>query len=344
MPDKDDFTFFDEEQQDAPKSDLNDLFAESENPGDAEQVTADEAPALKASKPKSTGGASRSRLLLLILLLIVLCGGGAYYFMGLGETSPEPSKPQAKAKKAEPVKKTVSLPPKPVAATQPADTKNAEGKTASSQKVEEKGTQTSVAVAVPPPTPSDKKAEPKAEANVSEPSAAKQTVKAVDPAKPAAPTSVTSDAVGSFTLDAVSYLLAENVHRLEKSLSKLGYQPILSPVKAKVSMTRLSVGSYPQAEAHKMLECARAIEAGAFSMASGDAYEVFAGTFVNMENVHAMQQRFEKEGIKTELVQVEVVRTLNRICFGEFATRDQAKEEAAKMAAAGIKVTVVKAK
>ncbi|PLX84462.1 MAG: hypothetical protein C0614_05120 [Desulfuromonas sp.] len=371
MPDKDDFTFFDEEQQDAPKSDLNALFAESETSADspaepeAEQGTVDEAPAPKEARPKRAGdGSSRTRLLLLVLLLVVLCGGGAYYFMGLGGTSPESAKQQAQAKKAEPVKKTVSLPPKP-AATQPAQTKVAETKTAANQKTEANGAQKSVAVAVPPPTVSDKIAAPKVEADASKPPAAQQPVKApaegkspaasetaetkstspvVKASVPAISIPVKTEAAGRYTLDAGSYLLDENVRRLERSLSQHGYQPILTQVKAKVSMTRLSLGSYPQAEAQKMLEFARTIEPGAFSMASADAYEVFAGTFVDMDNVRSMQQRFEKEGIKTELRQIEVVRTLNRICFGEFATRDQAQKEAVRMADAGIKVSVVKTK
>ena len=56
-----------------------------------------------------------------------------------------------------------------------------------------------------------------------------------------------------------------------------------------------------------------------------------------------MTKLFLAEGIKVHPEPVQVVRTLNRIRFGSFATRDDALAAAAAAGEMGVKAVVVKA-
>jgi hypothetical protein len=60
--------------------------------------------------------------------------------------------------------------------------------------------------------------------------------------------------------------------------------------------------------------------------------------------VDKLTKRFMAEGVKVHPEPVQVVRTLSRIRFGSFATREEAMAAANAVGKAGVKAVVVKAK
>jgi len=360
MPDKDNFTF--DDSDDFPETDLNDAFADGEyvNPDpDPEEEGDDQGETSK--KPWSGGGDSRTRILLILLLLVVGVGAGAYYFMDLGGTTPtvptvpiapervaavvtpqttpvpaQPSTEQAVSAESQPV--TVAVPvPLPPQSAEPAG-QSAEGAPA--------GAAPDVAVATPAPANA-----PPVEAAPAAVVADKPAEMAVVPAE--APATAVSSPVkeeaamkvaaqGAYTLDAGSYLLADSRDKLVKKLRGLGYEPLVTPIKATIDMTRLSLGAFPASEAESTLAFARTIEPTSFSVPAGDGFVIYAGTFLQAQNVDALIARFQKEGLRAKAEPVQVPKTLSRIRFGSFASREEAAEAAKEAASSGVKSTVVK--
>jgi cell division septation protein DedD len=148
----------------------------------------------------------------------------------------------------------------------------------------------------------------------------------------------------AYTLDAGSYLLEANQKALVEKIKQLGYEPFISPVKATLDMTRLRLGTFGKNEVQEALNFARTIEPGSYSAPAGDQYVVYAGTFLMKSNVDKLSQRFQVEGMKVRPEPVQVVRTLSRVRFGSFATKEDAAAAASEVAAAGLQASVVKFK
>ena len=178
---------------------------------------------------------------------------------------------------------------------------------------------------------------------------AQQTAKAsVAPASKPMPTPEPAAAPkqvagGDFALDAGSYLFESNRDSLITRIKKLGYKPLVTPVDAKVDMTRLRLGTYRKEEVQKALEFARSIEPGAYSAPAGDGYVIYAGTFLKQGTVDKLTKRFLAEGVKVHPEPVQVVRTLSRIRFGSFATKEDATAAVNAAGKAGVKAVVVTA-
>lgn len=146
---------------------------------------------------------------------------------------------------------------------------------------------------------------------------------------------------GGFALDAGSYLFESNRDSLITRIKKLGYKPLVTPVDAKLDMTRLRLGTYRKEEVQKALEFARSIEPGAYAAPAGNGYVIYAGTFLKQGTVDKLTKRFLAEGVKVYPEPVQVVRTLSRIRFGSFATRADATAAVNAAGKAGVKAVVV---
>lgn len=314
----------------------------------------------------------------MVLLLVIAAGAGAYYFMGLEGSTPSvptvqvpaqkttksvalPSQPAEAPAKVEPVAAPVTvavpLPPStpPVEAVKVAPVEKpvvvtptpAAPVATSAEKVpaekpamvpaKQPAAQVSVPVPQAKPTPAPAPAAPQ-KAAVSVPSApmsAESTKVAV------APKQVVG---GAFALDAGSYLLESNRESLVTKIKELGYEPLVTPVDATLNMTRLRLGTFGKDEVQEALDFARSIEPGAYSAPAGDGYVVYAGTFLKSSNIDRLSRRFLEEGIKAHPEPVQVVRTLSRIRFGSFATKEEAAAAAQEVERAGLKTAVVKSK
>lgn len=393
MPDKDQFTFDDDdgfpdpdlgEQNESSELDLKTVFSESEYV--AETSVQD------YSEPQEKGGgSSRMRILLMVLLLVVAGAAGAYYFMGLGGTSPSvPTVPVPAQKSA----KSIALPPKPAQAPAvpnkakpvakpatvatvavPPASKTAPVKAAPPKETAAVKKSQEVPVAKPTGNVADAKAttgavarpETQTVAKVAKPAPATQpkaeTTKAVAPSVPAPqkaavavpsatklPESLksvesTKKVVGgTYTLDAGSYLFESNRDVLVMKAKKLGYEPLVTPVDAALDMTRLRLGTFDKDKVQEVLASVRKIEPGAYSAPAGDRYVIYAGTFLQSRNVEKLSQRFVTEGFKVFPEPVQVVRTLSRVLFGSFATKEDAVVAAREATESGLKAEAVKYK
>lgn len=378
MTDKDQFTFDDDDGFPETNLDSQENSPASDFPVDEDSAETDltatsyddeheaETPMQEEPEPKVKKGGSAMRIALLVVLLVVLGGAGVYYFMGLGGTTPSTPAVQVPAQKA---KKSVALPPKPAKApVAPAKTPVVTAKTKEEAKP--------VTVAVPPPPAepvakvADKSAEKKAPAKqlevagkpkpaeqletqvVSptpkpEPAMEKMAVVAPPVPKPVnLPKQVTAKqlAGGAYALDAGSYLLESNRKALVTKIKKLGYEPLITPVDATLDMTRLRLGTFSKDEVQEALDFARTIEPGSYSAPAGEQYVIYAGTFLNTRVADKLTQRLLAEGIKVYPEPVQVVRTLSRIRFGSFATKEDAAAAAREVGEVGLKAEVVKSK
>lgn len=374
MPDKDQFTFDDDDDfpetnpggrkdslesylgtdDNSPEADLSGVFSDGEHEA--------EKPMNEEPEPKAKGGgSSMMRIILMVLLLVVVVAAGAYYFMGLGGTTPSVPTVLVPAQKT---KKSVALPPQ----TAKAPVVPAKAPVIPTQAGE---AAKPVTVAVPPPPPpaetevtaaektADKAAEKTAPAKqpaiaakpqpVLVPQSAKKTV--AEKPKPVKQTAIQvvapatkQVAGGAYGLDAGSYLLESNRKILAAKIKKLGYEPIITPVDATLHMTRLRLGTFGKDEVQEALDFARTIEPGSYSAPADDRYVIYAGTFLKSRNVEKLSQRFLTEGIKVYPEPVQVVRTLSRIRFGSFATREDAAVAAREVGEEGLRAEVVKSK
>ena len=398
MPDKDQFTFDDDDgfpetnldgQKNSPASDLADSFPEDDlsaafSDGEHEAET----PVQEETEPKvKSGGSSMMRIALMVLLLVVAGAGGAYYFIDLGGTTlsvPTVPVPVQKAKKSvalpsQPVKTPVapapsSVPPtqaeevsKPVTAAvsqpsppaesvseaaakpQPVPVPQAAKKVVAEQPKSAKQTTTQVVVPAPKVVPTPEaapapQAKPTATKATSTPAPVPQKTAVEAPPSPKPVTSPKPVADGAYTLDAGSYLLESNQKTLATKINKLGYEPIVTPINATLDMTRLRLGTFSKDEVQEALDFARTIEPGSYSAPAGDQYVIYAGTFLNSRNIEKLTKRLLAEGIRVYPEPVQVVRTLSRVRFGSFATKEDAAAAAREVGESGVKVVVVKSK
>ncbi len=109
-------------------------------------------------------------------------------------------------------------------------------------------------------------------------------------------------------------------------------------------MTRLRLGTFSKDEVQEALAFARTIEPGSYSAPAGERYVIYAGTFLNTRVADKLTQRLLAEGIKVYPEPVQVVRTLSRIRFGSFATKEDAATAAREVGEVGLKAKVVKSK
>lgn len=352
-----------------------DLFGDNLNAGFPENEEEIDDPVDFAPESQEKSGGSRNRTLLMVLLLVIVVAGGAYYFMGLGSSTPSvptvkmpvetpakavavpPPPVKAPAKKAAPEKETpvsvaVPPPPAPAVATTEAKPATASAKPAPVEKPKQEPAMpapTSVAVPAQVPAPEPVKPAP----TVTEKAPKAPPVKAVETktvevdkpvtaAKPdVAPMQV---ADGAYALDAGSYLLESNRKTLVAKIEKLGYHPLVTPVDATIDMTRLRLGTHSKEDVQASLAFAREVEPGSYSVPAGDGYVIYAGTFLKTNNLEKVKKRFLAEGFQVKSEPVQVVRTLSRVRFGSFASKEDAADAASIVAKAGVKAAVVKAR
>ena len=352
-----------------------DLFGDNLNAGFPENEEEIDDPVDFAPERQEKSGGSRNRTLLMVLLLVIVVAGGAYYFMGLGSSTPsvptvkmpveKPAKavavppPPVKApankaapEKEKPVSVAVPPPPAPAVATTEAKPAAAAAKPAPVDKPKQEPAMpapTSAAVPAPVPAPEPVKPGPA----VTEKAPKAPPVKAVETktvevdkpvtaAKPdVAPMQV---ADGAYALDAGSYLLESNRKTLVAKIEKLGYHPLVTPVDATIDMTRLRLGTHSKEDVQASLAYAREVEPGSYSVPAGDGYVIYAGTFLKTNNLEKVKKRFLAEGFQVKSEPVQVVRTLSRVRFGSFASKEDAADAASIVAKAGVKAAVVKAK
>lgn len=305
---------------------------------------------------KDKGGGSRRRVLLLLLLLVVIAAGGYYYTM-MPQDDGGPAAPPKAVVKVE--KKPIAIPAKPErkepAPVQPQE--NEPGPAKPSQSAAVNGQQdtekpavvasdqaSSEPVQTPQQAPLPEAPAPEEDQVTAE--ASKQKDAESEPAsKQVFETSTrtepeTAQPAGAYTLTAGTYLLDSSVKSVSEKIRDLGYEPATKPVKRKVSMTRLEVGTFPVSEAARRKAELKPIAPGVFGIRKGDMETVYAGSFLILDKARRYADKLYVQGIKVEEVPVEVEQTLHRVTFGSFANMDAAREAARLAAEKGVEAQV----
>lgn len=317
MADQDDFTF-DEEESDSEE------WYEEEEP--------------KANKK---GGGSRSRLLLLLLLLVVIAGGAYYYFMILPMDEGPAAPPKAVVKVN---KKPVAMPaPHPEAKPMPAPIPAEKTAETAPAKMPVAAPKPAAPVTAPNPAPV-----PAPEKIATTPAKPAESVKPVESAKDVfekpAETMPAPAVTGAFTLTAGTYLLDSSIKSVSKKIRALGYEPVLTPVKRKITMTRLKLGTYPLDEAATQLARLKAEDPDAFGIRNGNMESVYAGSYLIIDQARRFADKLYAKGIDLSEEPVEVVKTLQRVSFGSFADNASAGAAARQAKAKGVEAQVMKNK
>ncbi len=315
-----------------------DDFTFDEQESDSEEWYEEE-PEKKAKK-----GGSRRRLLLLLLLLLVIAAGG-YYFMMM----PQDEGPGAPPKAVVKVKKQpVAMPAKPPVG-KPAPASPEKGtQEQPAEKPEPKPMPVKAADTAPQP------AQPAPAGVAEKPAPAPAPSPAAAPVKPEAETAKVFETPaekpaadlratgGAYTLTAGTFLFDSSVRNVSGKIRALGYEPVVSPVKGKVSMTRLKVGTYPLAEAAAKKAELKPLAPGVFGIREGEKETVYAGSFLVVDKARHFSDRMYARGIRLEEVPVEVEKTLQRVTFGAFADTDAAATAARQARSGGVEAKVVK--
>lgn len=367
MPEKDEFTFDDDN---FPETDLSEAFADAEaevpprtddepeileDLAETDEYVAESSP---SHNPKGEGGSTR-RTLLLVLLLIVIAAGGAYYFMSLGGMTTDSAVSQQNSRQVvavptpQPAETPATVPAEPPS-PQPAVAEIADNKEVTvipvlgetvaegTEKADQtRDSETGADVTSAPEKPVAESLAAKAAGENEADAVTQKQPEKVETGPTSEPAVVPTAPATPYVLDAGAFLFAAQSDDLKRKISALGYQPVVSEVKASVRLIRLRVGSYAKEQLPAALDDARKIAPDAFSLAKDGQYVVYAGSFADQENIKRLRERFRAVGVTVEEEPVKVEKNLSRIRFGEFKDDVSAAAAADKAEEAGIPVRVV---
>lgn len=323
-----------------------DDFSFDEQDSDSEEWYEDE-----PEKKKKKSGGSRSRLLLLLLLVAI--AGGAYYFLMMPQDNGGPAAPPKAVVSVK--KKMVAMPvrqkvDKPV--TAPAENVSMAEKAPGEQPAEmkPKGPAPVKMPVAGVPKPAEKQQDsapvPTAMAAPAAPAPAKPvpepTKQVFEKPEVSKPAMVSGVAEGAYSLTAGTYLLDSSVKRVSKKIRALGYEPVMTPVQRKVTMTRLRLGSYSHAQAAAKKAEMKSVAPGVFGIRKGDKETVYVGSYAVLDKARRFADSLFAKGIKVEEEPIQVVKTLQRVTFGSFADSAAATTAGRQVAAKGVEAKVIK--
>lgn len=347
MPDKEDFTFEEEETFLEPEPPTESR-AEAEPASNEEPLPRWEE---EIEPPPPAKKTSPARILLLLLLLIALGAAAFYFFLGV----PEPAPPAPTTVKKQPISVPAPKPAPPAAAHPPAATPAPTSGAAPAKVASAPAPPTSFGVsaaaktpAAPVPAPAapakPAPAKPQATAAVKPPAPAAAEPAAVAPVAVAPVPAKMAPAAGHYSVFSGAYLLTANVKDTEKTLHKLGFEPRRTPIRRDVAMTRLKIGTYTPAEAAAKVASLAKIAPDSFIVTRDGKATVYAGSYLILDKARLFADELYAKGIRVEEEPATVKETLQEISFGDFADRQAAEAAAAKARGAGLEATVIKHK
>lgn len=130
----------------------------------------------------------------------------------------------------------------------------------------------------------------------------------------------------------------------EKTLAKRLGQPFHVIVTDKrVTLTRLFLGTYPQAEADAVLARIKKISPDAFLIHNEQSQmvSVYGGSFFYQSDAEKQEKLFARYDLKAVKVPTRLTLPLYSACMGDFDTRAQAKEFLRSAGLSGVETSVV---
>jgi septal ring-binding cell division protein DamX len=343
MADKDDVKPDIEEQETASDEKLQDAEPADEIFGP--ERAAGEGQPIEPAK----SGVPQRLILLLLLLLLVLVGAAAWFYFN----SPQEQAAAPGAELKPPVQsKTLPIParePAPeaaepkkapaVAVPLPETTPVVEDSPVAGEDLKETAEAAEPVIEQPLPVVAPQRSEEMEAARApvaevpGEPTAA-PTDKAAE--QPASPTS------GQFTIQVGAYAVQSHLAAAQEKIRELGHAYTVRETTTKVDMVRLRVGTFFPSQGEAKMAEIRLQGGEPFFLMDKDLMVVYAGSFQNTAKARQFAETLQGLGIHTaeETVATEV--PLNILRFGDFATRAEAEEAAAKARQRGLDTLIVK--
>lgn len=280
---------------------------------------------------------SVSRLLLLVLILVA--GAAALFFSFAPTDEPPVAQTPPAATKKQPIA-SPSPPEQPAQQVAPA---------AATAVPAEKVAQPEAPAAPAPVTPTPESQSAVEETPVAKPqetvsAAAPRPVErpaevapAISQAKPQAPA-----AGPKYRILAGAFLQHSHLTDAERRIEGLGYPVRVVPVKRRMSMTRLKLGTYPAAEARSRLAELQAAAPEAFLVAEGGKLAVYAGSFSSPQQARSAAAELLAQGWEVRESAAEVEVSLQQLSCGPFTGYSSAKSAAERIRDAGLAAMVIR--
>jgi len=323
----------------------------------------------------------RQTILLMVLLLLLGGFGYLYFFTGLIRPQEQPAPPQpapqvvkqplpardgattaAPTPAAAPIPAAAPAGAPPVAAAKPAETTKPAAAVPPAKQVSapqavapqkpaqpatktvEKKAVAATAKPVTPPVASPAKAEPPKPAPAVKPvPASPMADRKAAPVKPAAKGAAPAKIGGPWTLVVGSYLVEERLAADMAKVKKVGLTPVMTSGQRRVNtMHRLKYGDYANREAaQQAVELLKRKAGDGFSIQKAGKYEVFAGSYAQLESAQAEQQRLASAGLKLTIQKTQVGVPTRKLTAGTYTDRAAAEVALKKLKQAGVGTPVL---
>jgi cell division septation protein DedD len=276
------------------------------------------------------------RLVIISVVGIILIGAVYWYTTRAPEAPPKPP--------ALPRRVTKPRPPKPLTPIEPPERKRKVAKppvavappTPVKKRAvappEEEVPKAEAPVAVPPKVPPkapSKKAKP-AETPRETPKPAEPQAQAEKPAPepPAKPTVPEVRERGRFSVQVASLVVKRNALSLKKRLEKLGYDPIIQKIKARITRHRVTAGEFRDREAAD--QTARSLGADGFSsrLVEGEhgQFAVEVGWSFNQNDAIDLARRLQKKDYSSKIVSKTAPTPVHVVRVGAYQDKAEARQ------------------
>lgn len=148
---------------------------------------------------------------------------------------------------------------------------------------------------------------------------------------------------GDFVIRAGVMVQPESIKAASAKIKKLGFDPVLIPMKKTLTVLRLKVGEYSRVDAEAKIRELYVVAPDAFTLKGSDGKViVYAASHVNKEMSQAKAHALESVGVPVE--EEEATRSLDMtlVQFGSFSNITSAEKFAAEARAMGLEAAVTK--
>ena len=163
------------------------------------------------------------------------------------------------------------------------------------------------------------------------------------PVAQAAPALVSVTEDGYYTLSLITTINQKKLRPVLKKVKAAGIEPVVREETRDTEVYRQIVESYQDREsAEKKRQEVAHLFKNAYIIVIDKLYYVAGGAHLSATEGEREKERLAKKGLQTKVVKYQVPLKTWRVTYGHFADAQQAKDSAAKLAALGIKNSIVK--
>ncbi len=141
-----------------------------------------------------------------------------------------------------------------------------------------------------------------------------------------------------------AYSVVANLAQAEEQIRALGFKPLVKESRRTLKMVRLRVGTFFPSQGEAKIAEVTAAGGEPFFIKDRDLMVVYAGSFQSPQQARRLAERLQQRGVHVEQETVPTEVAISIVRFGDFRTRAQAEEAAARAREAGMDTLVVKSR